>query len=164
MAQLKNKAGDDKVLEHVYVALAVDPCLTLTCRVTPRDLTLIDDSSVKSGTRISVDIIGANKSRPVNALPTLGLADYGIFSGPFFNAVVPQIMHENPLAPRDNLFTGKRQGCTSQMYINGKGKVVPWPDSLTIQRMPPKRAFIYSTHAIITFNVIYSIQRIVTEE
>lgn len=85
-ARLKNKTGGDKVLEYVYAALRADPPQALLSRVAPRDLTLNDGSTVKSGARVFADIIGANINGPANASPVLGLADCGLLSGPFFDA------------------------------------------------------------------------------
>ncbi|KAK0204782.1 heme peroxidase [Desarmillaria ectypa] len=138
-AALKSKAGDAKVMQYVREALGADPPLAHTSRLTQRNLLLSRNANVSSGTKVYASIIDANKTRPAGAHPALGLADYGLLSVPFFDAVVPRILYEILSLPGIALkgkfkrFTETQQGCTTQMYLNANGKVIPWPDSLTIQ-------------------------------
>ncbi|KAK0469796.1 heme peroxidase [Desarmillaria tabescens] len=140
-AALKNKVGDAKVMQYVREALGADPPLALTSRLTQRNLLLSSNASVNSGTKVYASIIDANKTRTAGAHPVLGLADYGLLSAPFFDAVAPRILYEILSLPgitlkkgfKRHVFTEIHQGCTTQMYLSEDGKVIPWPDSLTVQ-------------------------------
>lgn len=138
-AGLKSKAGDAKVMQYVREALGADPPLSHTSRLTQRTLLLSSNANVSSGTKVYASIIDANRTRTAGAYPILGLPDYGLLSGPFFDAVVPRILYEILSLPgvaltgKFNRFIDMQQGCTTQMYLSANGKIIPWPDSLTIQ-------------------------------
>ncbi|KAK0500480.1 heme peroxidase [Armillaria luteobubalina] len=138
-AALKSNAGDATVIQYVREALGADPPLSQTSRLIQRNLLLSTDGEVNSGTKVYASIIDANKTRAAGAHPILGLADYGLLSGPFFDTVVPRILYEILSLPgitptsKFKRFTETQQGCTTQMYLSTSGKVIPWPDTLTIK-------------------------------
>jgi len=144
-----------KIMAYVREALRINPPVSGVYRTAAQDVLVPGYSTIEAGDRVFLSLIDANRDpaifgddpaiavydRPQAAL--LGLGEHGLLSSTFFESTVPTIL--GTLLGLKNIrraagdsgklakFTEKWHGSPRQLYINTKGDVTPFPDSLFVE-------------------------------
>jgi len=158
LANSQEKDVLPRLMAYIYEALRIDPPVSAVYRTAAKDINT-PHIDFKASERIFVNISAANSdesefgpppaasfSRPQDKSGIMAFEHQGILSPAFLEVVAPPILKAIFSLPTLQRGPGQSGHLTRfqeqwdhgsrQQYINGRGRVVPWPDSLVIQYEP----------------------------
>jgi len=141
-----DRTGSGKVMAYVYEALKQNPLVAGVYRTATKDVSL-GPVNIQVGQQvfasISKAIIDSSAFGPNAAKSVMWSPGNGLLATKFFEITVPAIlssvfkMKDIATGPGQsgsfNHFTESRDSAPTTQYINTKGLVTPWPESLVVQ-------------------------------
>ncbi|TFK65973.1 heme peroxidase [Pluteus cervinus] len=148
----QDASANATLMAYYREALRLDPPVSVLYRAAAKDVDL-PDLKVSASERVIIDVAAANRDvtvfetsapsfkRPAEQAGVIALLDAGgLLSSSLFQTIAPQVLKIVFSLPNLSRGPGQFQEHWQQIpiqrYINSRGKIVPWPDSLIIQYGP----------------------------
>ncbi|KAF5381614.1 hypothetical protein D9615_005503 [Tricholomella constricta] len=152
-----NKESVAKIMAYVREALRINPPVSGVYRTAAQDVAIPGFSTIRAQDRVFASLLDANNdpdvfgenptaavyNRPAKQAGLFGLGEHGLLSSSFFESTVPAILgillglKNIRRAPGESgklaKHTEEWHGSPRCLYTNRKGKLTPFPDSLTVQ-------------------------------